>query len=78
MEEKQIQQAFQELIRIPSVTGTPGEEQACAYLEQLLSQMGVATRRICRVPERPNLLAVIRAEHVEAAQPPQDEMVYFN
>ena len=63
MEEKQIQQAFQELIRIPSVTGTPGEEQACAYLEQLLSQMGVATRRICRVPERPNLLAVIRAEH---------------
>ena len=60
---QQIKDAFIDLIRIPSITNTAGEEQACAYLEQFLSRHGIPSERICRVPQRPNLLAVIRAEH---------------
>ncbi len=63
MDAKKIQEVFKELIQIPSVTGSPGEEAICAYLEKLLSTYEIASQRICRVPERPNLLAVIRAEH---------------
>lgn len=62
---EQITEAFQQLIRIPSVTGTKGEEAACAFLEELLKEHGIASERIAKVPERPNLLAVIRAEHPE-------------
>lgn len=63
MNVQEIKEAFRELIQIPSVTGSNGEEQACAYLEQILEQYGIPSERICRVPERPNLLAVIRAEN---------------
>lgn len=65
MDAQTILQAFIDLIRIPSVTNTPGEEQACAYLEQLLDRHGIPHERISRVPQRPNLLAVLRAEKPE-------------
>ncbi len=68
MNAEQIKEAFKELIQIPSVTGSAGEEKACAYLENILTAHGIPSQRICRVPERPNLLAVIRAEH-PAAEP---------
>lgn len=55
--------ALIQLVQIPSVTGSAGEEQACAFLEGLLAQHGIESRRIARVPERPNLLACLRAEH---------------
>ncbi len=55
--------AFMELLRIPSVTGSSGEEKACAFLESILADHGITGERICREPDRPNLLAVIRAEH---------------
>lgn len=63
MDVETIKQAFIDLIRIPSVTDTPGEEQACAYLEGILDAHGVPHERICRVPHRPNLLAALRARH---------------
>ena len=63
MREDTVFQAFREIIRIPSVTGTEGEEQVCAFLEKMLGEYGIASERITRVPGRPNLLAEIRAEH---------------
>ncbi len=66
MDAKKIKQAFQDLIQIPSVTGSIGEEKACAYLENILREHGIASERICRVPERPNLLAAIRAKNPTA------------
>lgn len=63
MDEKQIKEAFRQLVCIPSVTGTAGEEQACAYLEKLLGSCGIASERICRACSRPNLLAGLRAEN---------------
>ncbi len=63
MKIEQIVEAFRELIRIPSVTGSEGEERACAYLESILSEYGIESERIARVKERPNLLAGIRAAH---------------
>ncbi len=63
MKIEQIVEAFAELIRIPSVTGSAGEEQACAYLESILARYGIQSERIARIKERPNLLAGIRAAH---------------
>lgn len=57
--------AFIRMIQIPSVTGTAGEEQACAFLETLLGKAGISSERIARVPGRPNLLAGLRARHPE-------------
>jgi len=59
---QEIKNAFIDLIRIPSITGSAGEEQACAYLEAVLDCYGIPHERMCRVPERPNLIAWIRAE----------------
>lgn len=61
--EQEIRQIFLELLRIPSVTGSIGEEKACAYLEGILARYGIPSRRIFKDPARPNLLAQIRAEH---------------
>ncbi len=58
---EEIRAAFIDMIRIPSVTGSAGEEEACAYLEKLLSRHGIAGERIAKIPSRPNLLAVLRA-----------------
>lgn len=63
MDAQAIKQAFIDLIRIPSITGSAGEAQACAYLEQLLDAHGISHERICRDPQRPNLLAWLRAEN---------------
>ena len=60
---QEIKQAFIDLIRIPSITASSGEEQACAYLESILDAYSISHERICRVPERPNLLACIRAKN---------------
>lgn len=61
---QEIQNAFVDLIRIPSITGSDGgEEQACAYLEALLDTYGISHERISRDPHRPNLLACIKAEN---------------
>lgn len=60
---EESKKAFIQMLKIPSVTGTEGEERACAFLENILKEYGVSSRRIARVPERPNLLAGIRAEH---------------
>ena len=60
---QEIKNAFIDLIRIPSITGSAGEETACAYLEAILDSYGISHERVCRVPERPNLLACIRAEN---------------
>ena len=56
-------EAFIRLVQIPSVTGSCQEEQACAFLEEILNSHGIETERIARIPERPNLLACIRTEH---------------
>ena len=40
--EQEARQSFLELLRIPSVTATAGEEQACAYLESILDRFGIA------------------------------------
>ena len=40
--EQGARQSFLELLRIPSVTATAGEEQACAYLEGILDRFGIA------------------------------------
>ncbi len=63
MDIKENREAFIRLIRIPSVTGSPGEEQACSYLEEILKEHGIESWRIAKKPERPNLLAGIRAKH---------------
>lgn len=63
MKEEEIKKAFMELIRIPSVTGSEKEEEACAFLEAVLRRHGIDSRRIAKEPHRPNLLAVIRAVH---------------
>ena len=63
MDIKENREAFIRLVRIPSVTGSPGEEQACSYLEEILKEHGIESRRIAKKPERPNLLAGIRAKH---------------
>ena len=68
MREDEAFRLFADLIRIPSVTATEGEEEICAYLEQALQACGAKTRRIAKTPERPNLLAEIRASH--PSQPP--------
>ena len=60
---QEIKQAFIDLIRIPSITGSAGEELACAYLEEILDGYGIPHERVCRIPERPNLIACIRAEN---------------
>lgn len=65
MNTEQIKEAFRELIRIPSVTGSAGEEAACAYLESILARYGIESERIARAKERPNLLAGLRAAHPE-------------
>lgn len=61
--ESEIRQSFLDLLRIPSVTGSAGEEQACACLEAILDRYGISHRRICRIPTRPNLVAKLTAEH---------------
>ncbi len=58
-------EAFIRLIQIPSVTGSSQEEKACAFLEEILKCSGIESRRIAKIPERPNLLACIRAEKPE-------------
>lgn len=63
MNAEENKEAFIELIRIPSVTGSEGEERACAFLEELLKQHGISSERIAKTPGRPNLLACIRAEN---------------
>lgn len=65
MNEAENKEAFLRLIRIPSVTGTAGEEEACAFLESLLKEHGIESRRIAKTPERPNLLAWIRSPRPE-------------
>lgn len=65
MNAEQIKEAFRQLIRIPSVTGSAGEEEACAYLESILAQYGIPSERIARSPERPNLLAGLLARNPE-------------
>ena len=62
MTEPEIRAAFLDILRIPSVTGSDGEEQACAYLERILDWYSIEHRRICRDERRPNLVARIRAE----------------
>lgn len=71
--EQEARQSFLELLRIPSVTGTAGEEQACAYLEGILDRFGIAHRRICRDPKRPNLLAKLTA-----VNPTEDPMILIS
>lgn len=63
MNAEENKEAFIELIRIPSVTGSEGEERACVFLEELLKQHGISSERIAKTPGRPNLLACIRAEN---------------
>ena len=63
MKEDRIVRAFEDIVRIPSVTATEGEARVCAFLEDLLRECGIQSERIARAPERPNLLAEIRAEH---------------
>lgn len=58
-------EAFIRLVQIPSVTGSSREKEACAFLENILSQYGISSERIARSEERPNLLACLRAEHPE-------------
>lgn len=65
MNAEEIREAFLELLRIPSVTGSAGEEEACAYLEAVLARFGIPSERIARTKERPNLLAGIRAVRPE-------------
>lgn len=65
MNAEQNKEAFLEFIRIPSITGSEGEEKACAFLEEILNEHGISSERIEKTPERPNLLAVIRAAHPE-------------
>lgn len=65
MNAEQNKEAFLEFIRIPSITGSEGEEKACAFLEEILNKHGISSERIEKTPERPNLLAVIRAAHPE-------------
>ena len=71
--EQEARQSFLELLRIPSVTATAGEEQACAYLEGILDRFGIAHRRICRDPKRPNLLAKLTA-----VNPTEDPMILIS
>ena len=61
--ESEIRQFFLDFLRIPSVTGSPGEERACEYLESVLNRYGIAHRRVSRIPTRPNLLAKLSAAH---------------
>ena len=61
--ESEIRQFFLDFLRIPSVTGSPGEERACEYLESVLNRYGIAHRRVNRIPTRPNLLAKLSAAH---------------
>ena len=61
MREEDALRALKDMIRIPSVTGSPGEAEICAYMERLLRERGIETERVARTPERPNLLAAIRA-----------------
>ena len=58
-------EAFIRLVQIPSVTGSSREKEACAFLENILSQYGISSERIERSEERPNLLACLRAEYPE-------------
>lgn len=65
---EQITEAFRRLVQIPSITGSKGEAESCAYLEGILAEYKIASQRIAKIPERPNLLAVIRAE--QPVEPP--------
>ncbi len=58
-------EAFIRLVQIPSVTGSAGEETACAFLEGILREYGIPSERIAKEPGRPNLLACLRAPHPE-------------
>ena len=68
MTEGEIWQRVLEFLRIPSVTGSPGEEQACAFLERILDGYGIGHHRVSRNPARPNLVAKIPAAN--PTQPP--------
>lgn len=59
---QQIKEAFLQLIRIPSITGSAGEREAIDFLEQLLLSYGISTERISKSSGQPNLLGVIKAE----------------
>ena len=58
-------EAFIRLVQIPSVTGSAGEETACAFLEGILREYGIPSERIAKEPGRPNLLACLRVPHPE-------------
>lgn len=53
------------MIRIPSVTDSPGEREAAAYLATLLEAAGVAHEIIEPAPGKPNLYARLSAPRAE-------------
>lgn len=59
--EEKIDQ-FTEFLRVPSVSESAGEEEACEYLEQILKEYGIESFRVSKDARRPNLVAVIRAD----------------
>lgn len=54
---------FKDIIRIPSVTGTPAEAEVVHFLARQLEGMGLQPRLAARVPGRPNLLVRLAAPH---------------
>ena len=69
MDTTQALALFQRLIQVPSVTATPAEDAACALLESVLDEYGVAHERVCETPDRPNLLARLPAS-APCGEPP--------
>ncbi|MDR1530992.1 MAG: M20/M25/M40 family metallo-hydrolase [Clostridiales bacterium] len=63
---ERAEREFKELLRIPSVTGSSGpagnELKAVEYLEGILAEYSVERVRIAKDPNRPNLLASLRAD----------------
>lgn len=73
MDSFKAQALFQRLLQIPSVTASAFEQTACALLEEALDAYGISHERIFEAPERPNLLAWLKA-----AEPDKAPLVFIS
>lgn len=69
MDKRRAQALFSELVQIPSLWCSPGEEAACRLLEEALDEYGITYERISDETMRPNLLAFLPSSHPTGEAP---------
>lgn len=60
------QQFFEQILRVPSITGTPSEQQVVALIGGTLKLMGLPPRFVAKDPQRPNVAACLKAANPTA------------